>query len=124
MIRDKLLNMFEESGNGLLLENVSEQFDGKDIGVAYAIEAILMMSPEFACEEGRWKLLHKGKSAAILSAIESYADATGKKIFRATAALSNLSPGEQPTEEELREILTKSHGCYELLPNSMIKRRS
>ena len=124
MIRDKLFNLFEESGNGLLLENVSEQLDGKNIGDAYAIEAILMMSPEFVSEENRWKLLHKGKTAAILSAIESYADATGKKIFRATAALANLPPGEQPTEDELRELLTKSHGCYELLPNSMIKRRS
>lgn len=124
MIRDQLFANLGASTKGLPLDQLSSQFCSKDEYSLSAIEALLLLSPEVGSDGANWILRKKGRTSSILSAIEAYADSTGKKIFRASAALANLPPEEQPTEDELISALTASHGSFELLPNLMIKRRA
>ena len=124
MIRDQLLSTLGSLPKGLPLDHIVSLLGNKDELAWFVIESLLMLSPEVVIQDDSWILLKKGRTSAILSAIEAYADSTGKKIFRASAALANLPPDAQPTEDELLSALSASHGSFELLPNLMIKRRS
>ncbi|QDU37646.1 hypothetical protein Mal4_19610 [Maioricimonas rarisocia] len=89
---------------------------------ASALELLCFYTPELRLEGRRWKLARQSKASAILTAIDNYAISTGKKIFRASAALAHLPVEEQPTDDELENALRASHGQYQLLPNVMIKK--
>ncbi len=86
------------------------------------MEALLVLSPEVRLIDGRWRLIEVARRDRILAAVEAYASTTGKKLFRAAAALDGLSLKDQPTIEELKGVLASSGGRYSLLPNAMIKR--
>lgn len=122
-LRDRLLSALSAAPGGLstaaLADRVETRTDPFNLA---ALEATLLLSGEVHREGERWKLLVKGRAAQLLAAIESYADSSGKRIFRLAAALSGLSAHEFPTEEELREVLASSNGRFALLPNAMIKR--
>lgn len=123
MLHDRLLSTLSTAPGGLTIAALAERIDLE--ATAYklaAMEAILLLSPEASREGDRWKLMVQGRAAQLLTAIENYADTSGKKIFRLAAALSSLSASEHPTEEELRDVLASSNGRFILLPNAMIKR--
>jgi len=56
--------------------------------VAGVTEALLLLSPEVAVTEGRWRLAEQA-ARAILAAIERYASASGEGL-RAAASLADL----------------------------------
>ena len=123
MIRERLFGELLASPTGLDLPSLlSKMRIDAGTSASAAIEAILMLCPEVYLAESRWRMGSRGKASRILSAIEVYTSSTGKKIFRASAALSSLSADEHPTADELREILGSSGGRFTLLPNDMIKR--
>jgi hypothetical protein len=123
MLHERLLSALAIAPGGLTTTAITERVDAPmDPLSLAAVEATLLLSREVSREGDRWKLMVKGRSARLLAAIESYADSSGKKIFRLAAALSGLPVSEHPTEEELRDVLASSHGRFALLPNAMIKR--
>lgn len=123
MIRDTLLSALRGSSQGLPSTALAEQVDTicQPERVA-AIEAILLLSPEVRRDDGRWKLSSESRTMRILSAIDAYADTSGRRIFRVSSALANLPPSEHPTEAELTTVINSSGGRYQLMPNAMIKR--
>ncbi len=124
MLRDKLLSALGSSKDGMSSRNLADQVDYKtDACSIAALDSMLLFFPEVVREGSRWKIAaQKSRSSRILAAIESYADSTGKKIFRLSTALASIPAHEHPTEEELSHILSASHGKYQLLKNAMIKR--
>lgn len=123
MLHDRLLSVLSAAPGGLPIGALLERIDVQSTPYSLAaIEATLLLSPEVSREGDRWKLMVKGRAAGLLTAIENYADTSGKRIFRLAAALSNLPASEHPTEEELREVLNSTDGRFDLLPNAMIKR--
>jgi len=123
MLHDRLISALGQVPGGLTTTAIAERVESAmdPLNLA-AVEATLLLSHEVSREGDRWKLVVKGRSAQILAAIESYADSSGRKIFRLAAALSSLPAQDHPTEEELREVLESSNGRFTLLPNAMIRR--
>ncbi len=122
-LHDRLISTLSRAPGGLTVPTLAERLEtGSDPFQLGSVEATLLLSSEVSREGDRWKLLTKGRSGQLLAAIESYADSSGKKIFRLSAALSGLPAHEYPTEEELREVLASSSGQFTLLPNAMLKR--
>ena len=123
MIRDQLLSKLETNPKGLTTSTLVQQLD-LQIGpeILCALEALLAFCSEVGFEGHKWKIVKRGRKIKILSAIESYANSSGKKIFRLSAALSGLPINEYPTEDELREMFDASSGQFQLLRNAMIKR--
>jgi hypothetical protein len=123
MLHERLLSILAAAPGGLTTRAIAERLDVQATAYSVtAMEAILLFTPEVSREGDRWKLMVKGRATQLLAAIESYADASGKKIFRLAAALSSIPASEFPTEEELRDVLESSNGRFSLLPNAMIKR--
>jgi hypothetical protein len=125
MLRDDCLKILGQTPEGLSLQSLGTQLGSrKDPDFMAAIEILLTLSPETRKDnDNKWRLIGKSRSSELLAAIESYADITGKKIFRVSSALAALPPHEHPTEDELRQALESSHGRYELRPNAMIRRK-
>lgn len=126
MLRERILDVLSEESSGISLEAIAEKInypgDASSLGT---IEIFLMLSPEVTREGLKWKVAgQKSRSSRLLAAIESYADSTGKKIFRLSHALTNIPVHEHPTEEELNQILSATNGRYQLMKNAMIKRNS
>ena len=89
-----------------------------------AVDLLLKLSPEVSAFADGWTASVNTRSRRILTALRAYAEAhTEKRIFRGTAALGHLPAVDQLTEEELRDLLSKT-GEFELLANAMIKRGS
>lgn len=123
MIRDRLLATLNDTPSGCSATLLAEQSGiGADAESIAAVELLCLFSPELVSEGNRWKLASSSRSSKILAAIENYATSTGKKIFRLSAALQAIPAHEHPTEDELAQALSASHGRFQLLPNAMIKR--
>lgn len=123
MIRDQLIAKLETNPKGLTTSALAQQLDlpyGPD--TLCALEALLTFCGEVGLEGHKWKVIKRGRKNKILNAIESYANSSGKKIFKLSAALSGLPINEYPTEDELREMFDASNGQFQLLRNAMIKR--
>lgn len=123
MIHDQLIAKLEKNPKGLSTSALAEQLDlpsGSE--TLCALEAILTFCSEVGLEDQKWKIIKSGRKNKILNAIESYANFSGKKIFRLSAALSGLPINDYPTEEELREMFDAMNGQFQLLRNAMIKR--
>lgn len=122
MIRDNLITVLSKNPGGLRTKSLVAQADFPwDVEKLYVAEALLWMSPELKNENGTWKLARESKQSRIISKIDTYSQATGKKIFRLATALESLPVQEHPTETELKQIL-EADGRYQLLANAMIKR--
>lgn len=123
MIRDQLLAILSGSRTGESTRSLTEALSigtaAEDQGI---VEAILLLSPECRKENDRWLSRGESRAARLLSEIRAYADATGKRIFRLSSALKNVSANEHPTSEELTRILQEAGGEFELLPNAMVKK--
>lgn len=123
MIRDELVEVLRGAPAGLPLSSIFSTLKSESRGLpAAAVEALLLLSPDIRFLDGTWRLIGTGRSNRILAAIESYASATGRTIFRAASALAVLAPDEHPTPEELAELIETTGGRFKLLPNSMIRR--
>lgn len=123
MMREKMLSMLEMNPKGLTTSALAQQLglaQGPD--TIYALEALLAYCNEVGQEDQRWKIVKKSMKNKILGSIEAYANSSGKKIFRLSAALSGIPINEHPTEDKLREILDATNGQFQLLRNAMIKR--
>jgi hypothetical protein len=124
MIRDDLIQGLRQAPTGLPLATLLAQA-GLDTQDADLAEAILLLSPEVGHGESRrWRLLDCGRVGRLLAAIDGFAASSGRKLFRAEAALADLPAHEHPTQEELQEAIEASGGRYSLLPNLMIRRNS
>jgi hypothetical protein len=123
MIRDELIQSLRQAPAGLTTTTLLAQvgINATDADVA---EAVLLLSPEVGQAEGRWRLLDCGRIGRLLGAIEAHAAASGRKLFRAEAALAFLPAHEHPTQEELQDAIEASGGRFSLLPNLMIRRNS
>jgi hypothetical protein len=123
VLRDDLLAHLRDAPSGLstaaVLGKINIEVHGADAAV---VEALLMLSPEVTQAQASWRLEKKGRVGMILDAIDLYAVSTGKRIFRAGAALESVPLHERPSHEELKQIIEQSSGRYELLPNQMIRR--
>lgn len=125
MIRDQVLLALDGTPGGLSTEGIARKVGIEPSPTTLAsLDALLMLSSEAIRESDRWRLVGKSRTAQILSAIESYAITTGKKIFRISSALEGLPAHEHPTEEELVMAIESSNGRYQLLHNAMIKRNT
>jgi hypothetical protein len=125
MKRDQILSKLEGATTGFTTSELVDQLGINNIPETQcAVEVLLLFSPEVHKDGQKWKFRKKGQKNKILAAIESYADLSGKKIFRLSAALSNLPAHEHPTEDQLIKILERSNGRFQLLRNAMIKRIS
>ena len=83
MRRDQILLKLENATSGLTTAEIVGQLGINNTPETQcAVEAILLFSPEIIKERLKWKLQKKGKKNKIMAAIESYADLSGKKIFR------------------------------------------
>jgi hypothetical protein len=125
MIRDRLLTILNDTPSGCSATTLAEQSGvGTEPESVAAVEFLCLFSPELVSDGSRWKLATSSSSGKILAAIENYATSSGKKIFRLSAALQGLPAHEHPTEDELAQALSASHGRFQLLPNAMIKRNT
>ena len=123
MIRDQLLSTLETSSTGMTTSALAQQLDlPSEPDTLCALETLLTFCGEVGLEGHKWKIVKRGRKTKIITAIESYANSTGKKIFKLSAALSGLSINEYPTEDELTEMFDATNGQFQLLRNAMIKR--
>lgn len=122
-LRDALFRCLASSSEGCSTRRIAQalELDKTAEGIA-TVEAFLMLSPECYQEGSQWRVRSTNRRARILSELQRYADSSGRRIFRLSAALSHVEAHEHPTEEELSATLEGSE--FELLPNAMIKRVS
>ncbi|MEW8552653.1 MAG: hypothetical protein AB2605_02575 [Candidatus Thiodiazotropha sp.] len=125
MIRNRVIRLLQLREEGLPTDRVAFEAGLEATPeVNAAIDAMLLLSPECLRVGKKWVLRGSTRSSKILAEIRKYSDASGKRIFRLSAALAKLSPSEHPTAEELESLLGVAGGEFELLPNAMIKRVS
>lgn len=121
-MHDRVLEFLDEAPQGLTTRALTDRMglDPSPENQAAVRIAVLMMR-EIREEDGRWRTVKPGKRGLVLAALENYASATGKRIFRVSSALSGLPAEEQPTESEIVETISDTHGRFQMLPNAMIK---
>jgi len=123
MKRDGILEAFRGASSGISVNEILSRLRIDPFSAeGCAVEALLFFLPEIRYVDGRWRIVEPARADRILTAIESYASTTGRKVFRAAAALESLPLKDQPTIEELAGLLQSAGGAYSLLPNAMIKR--
>jgi hypothetical protein len=122
MIRDDLLRLLHQTPGGLTMSSLLSQMGLEGHHAVEVTEGLLLLSPEVTVGEGKWRLAEPGRLGKILAAIEHYANASGRKVFRAAAALADLPAHEHPTQDDLAAALEVSGGRFELLANLMIRR--
>ncbi len=89
-----------------------------------AVDLLLKFSPEVTPLSEGWVASAETRERRVLGALRAYAEAhPDKRIFRGTAALGHLPTEDQMTEQELRELLSRTDE-FKLLANGMIKRGS
>ena len=89
-----------------------------------AVDLLLTLSPEVNVFSNGWVASVDTRDRRILGALRAYAEAhPEKRIFRGVAALGHLPAEDQPTDQQLQELLTMT-GEFQLLANAMIKRGS
>lgn len=125
MTHEQLLNTLAQSSGPATASDLAAALGFPASAEANAcVEVFAALSPELRRRGNGWMLSADAPARRVLTALRSYSDAhPTKSVFRAVAALGDLSAQEQPTEDQLREILS-STADFKLLPNAMIKRVS
>ena len=90
MIRDELVQALRLAPTGLTTATLLAQA-GIDAADADVAEGILLLSSEVGQMDGRWRLLDCGRIGRLLGVIEAHAADSGRKLFRAEAALASCS---------------------------------
>ncbi len=89
-----------------------------------AVDVLLELSPDVNTVSGGWVVSADTRERRILRALRAYVEShLHRQIFRAAAALGHLSAEDQMTEQQLRDLLSRT-GEFRLLANAMIKRES
>lgn len=89
-----------------------------------AVDLLLTFSPEVNTFADGWLASTDTRERRILGALRAYVEEhPEKRIFRGAAALGHLPPEDQMTEQELKNLLSRT-GEFQLLANAMIKRGS
>jgi hypothetical protein len=83
------------------------------------VECLLLLSDQFVSRGELWFRKFVSKGDAVVEALRQYAWEMDRRIFKAEAALRRLPPEQQPTREELVQIVLQS-GEFEMLKNDMI----
>jgi hypothetical protein len=87
-----------------------------------AVDLLLALSPEVRALSEGWVAAQDTPDRRVLSALRAYAEAhPEKRVFRGAAALGHLPAEDQMTDQQLRELLSRT-GEFQLLANAMIKR--
>lgn len=125
MIHELLLrSLADRSGPTTTVELAQALALSADAEAHAHVEILAQLSPAFRRLGSGWILSADTPARRVLAAIRTYADANPtKRIFRLSQALSDLPPQDQPTEDQLLQILGGSSD-FKLLPNAMIKRVS
>ena len=115
-----------------ILSSRSESASSRDIAQAVglsmqpetiaAVEAHLLYDRHCRREDRKWRGGSDPKMQRVLQALSAYYKTSGKKIFRLSAALKDLPMAFQPTEDELKNILSSSDAGFKLFPNAMVKK--
>ena len=124
-MRDRVLGLLRSEQLGMPLGLVLSRLRIDPYSFeASVVEALLLVSPEVRRIDGTWRAMGVPRRERIVAAVTLYSDTTGKRLFRASAALDGIPVADQPTGEELAEILRSTDGQFTLLPNAMIKRNA
>ena len=119
---DRIRQALDRTATGLSTLHLAEVLGDADSPESLAaVELLCVLSPDLRFMDGTWHTTRAGKAAAVLAALENYAIATGKRIFRSVSAMEGLRADSLPTEEELARIVESSGERFEVLPNQMIK---
>jgi hypothetical protein len=125
VMRDSLLRGLGRTKAGETIRRLAES---QGLGTApedlAVFDAFLLLSPECRKERDRWLARGTSRASRILAEVRSYADASGKRIFRLSSALRSIEAHEHPTGEELEQIFRDGGEEFKLLPNAMVKRVS
>lgn len=123
MIHDQLLRCLAERSGPTSTTELAQALALPSDAEGHAhVEIIAELSPMVHRQGAGWILSADTPARRVLAALRSYADGNPtKRIFRLSAALSDLPPQDQPTEDQLQDILGSSSE-FKLLPNAMIKR--
>ena len=125
MRREIILEILSRSNNSLTALDICQAgFDSVNPEVVASCELLCLYADELALVDGKLQLLKKDRASAILTELTNFCEASGKRIFRVSAALERLAAHEHPTEDELKRAVDLSNGKFSLLKNSMVKRNS
>jgi hypothetical protein len=120
-IENTIIGMLTTKPDGLTLEEIEAGLSLRGVRVGPSVaECLLLLSDQIANQGGRWFRRTTSKSDAVVEALRRYAGETGRRVFKAEAALRRLPAEQQPTREELRQMVLEA-GEFELLKNDMIK---
>ena len=125
MIHDQLLRCLADRSSSMSTVELAQALQLPADAEGHArVEILAELSPAVRRQAAGWVLSADTPARRVLGALRSYADANpAKRIFRLSAALRDLPPKDQPTEDQLQELLGDS-ADFKLLPNAMIKRVS
>lgn len=122
-IERTITGMLSMKPDGLTLEEIEAGLALHGVRVGPSVpECLLLLSDQVAYRGGRWFRRTTSKSDAVVEALHQYVRDTGRRVFKAEAALRQLLPEQQPTREELGQIVLDA-GEFELLKNDMIRRK-
>ena len=123
MTHQQLLNVLAEAGAPMgTPEIVSALGAVPSVETNAVVEILATLSDSVRAQGMGWVHSASTPLRRVLTALRAYSEANPhKSIFRAAAALGELPADEQPTEDQLRDLLS-SAAEFKLLPNAMIKR--
>lgn len=120
---DRILETLAKTKDGRTTRDVVVALDMPSTSEGTAVvESFLLMCRRCRLDGERWVIAGMTTMTRVVAEIENYAQVTGKHIFRVSAALANLPPNEQPTQEQLESALLACNSPFRLLPNAMIKK--
>ena len=125
MIHDEIMNRLSGADAPVSTPELASALGlSADAETHALIEIEAVLSTNIRRHGTGWVLSVDTPTRRVLAALRSYATAhPGKRLFRLAAALGELPPQDQPTEEAIRQLLDGSPE-FKLLPNAMIKRVS
>lgn len=122
-IEQEMLNLLRSALSGMTIDEMETGLArcGKTVPSGM-VECLLLLSRNFTGKGNRWFLKTDDKLEAVMEVVKRYIEESGRRIFKADAALRGLPDNLKPTREELAQILLFSNK-YELLKNDMIREK-
>ena len=125
MRRDQLIQQIAASGSPVTTTAAATAIGLIPSAETFAaVDLLLALSPEVNALSDAWVASVDTPDRRILGALRAYVEShPNKRIFRGAAALGHLPAEDQMTEQQLRELLSRT-AEFQLLANAMIKRGS
>lgn len=118
-----VIDLLRHSPQGLTLDEIEGSLARHYRTVPPSVvECLLRLSDQVTAQGACWFRKGSSKEDVVVDALRLYARESGRRLFKAEAALSVLAPEHQPTREELARIVLEA-GEFELLKNQMIRRK-